>query len=551
MMSFEAIKGFFKGNWALVVLTLLLVLVFVNYGYVLPLDFRGGCDEGDFGRDLYYYYLASKGQLPYIDFNWIYGPLTPVLYGLVFRIFGVSAFNALTVWYLFYITSIYLIYFIVKIFSSPKAGLLAALIFILFYENLMIPVFNHVSGLPFILLSLWFLKKYLENYDKKYVYWLAVSCFFITITKLNMGMAFSGPVFFFLFIFGLLNKQGIKHILGATGVYFALNLLIYGGLILHSPLDQLNKSFPYSSNNLMVSTFSFWENLFMSHRNFVMAYSNYTIDQPVSRFLFDFFTFNWWYFVVIVAGFIAAVVLFRKEGKASKAFIYTWILSFAALGCTHEFILTGKNNTLKAWSLAIIIVLGFYVYQVLARHFADQRYFKIARWAVLLFIIIGVGYKSYIFFQPYSYHRYYCKNDRLKINVIYPHWYKEMNYAIKYILATTDEGDKLLTLPYNNYYNFVTNRLQPSRYTEFLWISGVTEEDQKKVIEDIEENKVKVIMYSIKRSNPQAFGFGTFGQTHGFILDKYIKDNYEIDENFKTIYFGVYFYLRKTPFKEK
>jgi len=57
-----------------------ILLVFSNYAYLLPVDFRGSCDEGDIGRDLYYFYLVSKGQLPYIDFNWIYGPLSTVLH---------------------------------------------------------------------------------------------------------------------------------------------------------------------------------------------------------------------------------------------------------------------------------------------------------------------------------------------------------------------------------------------------------------------------------------------------------------------------------------
>ena len=40
-------------------------------------------------RDLYAAQAVYRGELPYKDFWWVYGPLMPYYYGLFFKIFGV------------------------------------------------------------------------------------------------------------------------------------------------------------------------------------------------------------------------------------------------------------------------------------------------------------------------------------------------------------------------------------------------------------------------------------------------------------------------------
>src|ERR1700691_2727007 len=44
--------------------------------------------QGDHGRDLYAAQAVYRGELPYKNFWWVYGPLMPYYYGLFFKIFG-------------------------------------------------------------------------------------------------------------------------------------------------------------------------------------------------------------------------------------------------------------------------------------------------------------------------------------------------------------------------------------------------------------------------------------------------------------------------------
>ena len=70
-------------------LTLLLVFlagILITAPYVNYQDFLS---QGDHGRDLYAAQAVYRGELPYRDFWWVYGPLMPYYYGLFFKIFGV------------------------------------------------------------------------------------------------------------------------------------------------------------------------------------------------------------------------------------------------------------------------------------------------------------------------------------------------------------------------------------------------------------------------------------------------------------------------------
>src|SRR5208283_3814855 len=53
-------------------------------------NFQGYLAQGDHGRDLYAAQAVYRGELPYKDFWWVYGPLMPYYYGLFFKIFGVQ-----------------------------------------------------------------------------------------------------------------------------------------------------------------------------------------------------------------------------------------------------------------------------------------------------------------------------------------------------------------------------------------------------------------------------------------------------------------------------
>src|SRR5476651_2173736 len=70
-------------------LTLLLVLI---AGIIITAPYANYQDylsQGDHGRDLYAAQAVYRGELPYKNFWWVYGPLMPYYYGLFFKVFGI------------------------------------------------------------------------------------------------------------------------------------------------------------------------------------------------------------------------------------------------------------------------------------------------------------------------------------------------------------------------------------------------------------------------------------------------------------------------------
>src|ERR1700733_7106226 len=69
----------------LVLLSVAAAGIIITAPYV---NYQDYLSQGDHGRDLYAAQAVYRGELPYKDFWWVYGPLTPYYYGLFFKIFG-------------------------------------------------------------------------------------------------------------------------------------------------------------------------------------------------------------------------------------------------------------------------------------------------------------------------------------------------------------------------------------------------------------------------------------------------------------------------------
>src|SRR5271154_7486888 len=76
----------------LILLLVLLAGIFITAPYS---NFQDYLSQGDHGRDLYAAQAVYRGELPYRNFWWVYGPLMPYYYGLFFKVFGVQISSVL------------------------------------------------------------------------------------------------------------------------------------------------------------------------------------------------------------------------------------------------------------------------------------------------------------------------------------------------------------------------------------------------------------------------------------------------------------------------
>lgn len=531
--------------WIIILIIFLIYTAGIYFDRV-PID---SISEGDFGRDLYYFYLVSKGNWPYIDFSWIYGPIVPIIYGFIFKLFGPSVFNAVILWYLNFFICVFLLFYFVKSFSNYLFASIAGVLFILYYGFIM-QTFNHLAGVLFILLGLIFLKRYLDTLKPLFLYFLAFSCFILFLVKLNMGIVFSLPVLLVIFLYNYLNKRPLKEVFIFSIICFGLTFLVYAIFIIQIPPDQILKSFPYSQDYLSRPKFSLINSIFSADAA-TLTFSY--LDNLLISKMFFITKLNVWYFIILISSILIACLVYKKEGFSSNV-AFLLVLGLTGLLLTHEFLMVGTFYSLRFWALLNVIVALFYIIQLFANTFSENKHF------IKYNTLIGITLSFIIFVNTYvcllynQYPGYYFPYERAKVKFAYLPWVLVLTQALDYIDKNTNPDDKVLSVPYNALYNFISRRDFPSNSIEFIYFSHLSEEDQQKVINDLEKEKVKIILYSIK-IGPINQGLGEFGKTHCKVLDKYIKDNYELETFF---YFKekaanlvpISFYKRKSPFRD-
>lgn len=546
-MKNDNITRFFTSPiWIILSITATIYSMNIYYGSI----YLNSITEGDFGRDLYNFYLVSKGSIPYIDFNWIYGPLSPIIYGINFNLTGTSILSALNLWYIIYFIICILIYITVKSFSNHFTAF-TSVIFFISYHGFQFITFNHSIGIVFILLSIHFLYKYLNSSNIKYLYTIGICCFLLNLVKLNMGIAFSIGLFGTIFIISVFNKKDTKQIFLAGILSLLLTMFVYGGLWYFSPLDQLAKSFPYFGSLHQYNE--------MALINKIINYE-ISIVSPVIFFnhitacIYAIVSLIIWLFLIIFTGFILCYFIYRKD-KLSTDFSFILALSSCALLTTHEFLIATTFYSLRYWTLSIIIVLILYMATYLINQYNKKKYFKPVFTILLVLLISILSFKYYNIISYQAVKTYYYPHKRAQVNMVHSLWLLLTYKAVNYIETNSKPGEKILTLPYNTLYNFLSDREQPSRINEFIYISNINEAEENTIIADIEQNKVKLIMYVLKQGK-KIRGVGIFGTTHCKKLDKYIKDNYYFDQIFNAqnnkdnFLAPIIFYKRKTPFKQ-
>ena len=164
-------------------LTLLLVLlagILITAPYA---NFQDYLSQGDHGRDLYAAQAVYRGELPYKDFWWVYGPLMPYYYGLFFKIFGTKISSMILGKLLLRILGGILICLAMMEVSSEIAAFLCACWFMLFHQDFFF-TYNHIGGIAMILGVVFCLLSYIQKNSSKAA-WGALGFIFTIVPDQN------------------------------------------------------------------------------------------------------------------------------------------------------------------------------------------------------------------------------------------------------------------------------------------------------------------------------------------------------------------------------
>jgi len=261
----------------------------------------------DFGAQAYIPWRLTEGQVLYKDILSIYGPLSSYLHALLFKLFG-QGISVLTGFNLLVVTGLSaLIYCLFQKLANPLTGFLCTFAFLTVfafgqyqaggnYNFICAYVYELPHGVALSFLALFFVLKFLENPQPKYlgysggivglVYWTKMEVFIALVIPLCLGLLGSW------FQRRLNKKAAAREVLIALTAFMIPVSLFYAYFLTMMPLKEALLTIP--------SPFSFLNHV-GSLKQLKLSQWILGFDQP----MLNFFKLAQYFFVLVtVLGFI-------------------------------------------------------------------------------------------------------------------------------------------------------------------------------------------------------------------------------------------------------
>ena len=491
-------------------------------------------NDGDHGRDLISFLMTSKGQMPFIDYKWIYGPLMPFYYAVLFKIFSPDVLVASVGWYMLFATAIILFYILASDLFSPLISALITLLFVV-YHGFYYHTFNHIGGTLSIIAIMLFFIRYIRLDKKVFIYLTSLCLIILGLIKFNMFLAVFPGCFIALFI------RSKKQLISFSIITLLPLLVVYSVFIFCLPSHNLYDIFPYGSKFLMSGTKDFFSNMISP---LYIAPSIVEYNNPLIILQYKIYYSHLIYYLAL---FISAIALytFRKD---KDRFIVLLFLTVTSLLTSHEFLMYQVDYSLKYWMLPVIIISAtFALVNMLELYDKAQKILFVTLTYIAIF---GYVINILIFSADFT----LIDSPRARVS-IYPASYANYVYSVSdYLLKNTAPEDKVLAIPYNSLFLFLADRQNSSSINEFLYISGLDEAKEQTVINDLITSNTQIILLSNMSSDIKT-GTGEFGKTHAQLLSNFIYKNYSpimiipefYDQKQNIAYGKVITFFKKNP----
>jgi hypothetical protein len=498
----------------------LVLLLVVGAGILITApytNFQDYLSQGDHGRDLYAAQAVYRGELPYKNFWWVYGPLMPYYYGLFFKIFGVQISSMILGKLLLRIVGGVLICLAMMEVTSTLAAFFCACWFMLFHQDFFF-TYNHLGGIVMIIGVAFCLLSYIKNNSPKAA-WSALGFIFVLcLIKINFGLAA-------LAVCGISIAvcDSVRHVPANTDkkifyitAFIGLPLLlfiIYWSLLKGLSVMEIRQCLPYMDGDQPYNVLP-W-----------VAIVNFL------QIIFHEITTSWTNFifaVIVNACALRCIYLFAKNQLAGERKI-TLILSLGMLGLFyaanfHEYLKSGVWYR-SFWAQPLSMMISFLLIDI-----ATQSVPKIFRKVVFLFLAIMASICCFnVLLQVDA-----LKTDDQYLSLprggIYitnsPSWIATVEQTTAFLNKTLKPNELFFALPYDCLYYYLTDKKTPTRQLIFFEHIKIPPAQEKSVIAELEKNPVNYVLLSSRAFAHQEFGLGFLGTTYCPLIGKYIQENF-------------------------
>lgn len=483
-------------------------------------NFQHYIAQGDHGRDLYCFKKTMEGALPYRDYSWLFGPLMPFYYSLIYMIFGVSIQSVL-LGYLLLIFCVTILFFLIcSVFMTPAMSFLCSIWYLTFRGTEFFYTYNHIGGVLAMLTAVYFLFRYIEAPRRSYVNAGFFSLFVLTLIRSNMGVsslvAFLGSLCLIDFV--KKNPDRTKnriYFLCIAFIAVAIALVIYWFLVHGLPSYVIKQSFPFSQSQ---------------RADTASPLDSVVLLGQIMIYIFNGGPYRWLLsclFLLLALQF----VIVRLKNKLAQDLKVNMILVLSSLGIftflnLHEFIASGIAYRLY-WVMPFGMIALFYFSDVVCRNMLTPIVRKLFLCSLLVVCWLGIRNQLAII--------QYAKMDQNALvvgnNKVYtlqqPWWFQTVVQTTQFIKQHIPENEMFFALPFDPLYYFLTGRDSPTRQLMFFEHFKMPKEQELEVIADLEKKHVNYILLS-SRCNTLEGGMGTLGSTYCPFLARYIIDNFKV-----------------------
>jgi len=516
-MNTKSLFSFLKTHQKGVFLILLVGLCSVLFYPVL--DYQSLLSQGDHGRDLYCFERALEGDLAFKDYWWVYGPLMPYYYAFFYKFLGVNIVSILCGKILLIFLSAVVFYLMLSLFVSPGVSFIASLWYLVFNPDFFF-TFNHVGATTGILVTLYCAFLYIKQQNQKYLYSGLFLSLLICLIKINFGITTLVSFLILTFLTDLLNKNTLKKYFYATALIvcpfliFSIYLFLLNGLTVY----EIRQCLPYLSADHPhnATPWHSWSMLMTPViGNALSGWSNIIFG------------------ILILLSTIQTIIVLvdKKTDFLFKRNIFLCLLGLMmfAFFLFHEYLVSGVFYR-SFWSKPFTFLFMFIVLSVTLTKV--PKIFRFLFYLTLVFVLV-IQIPTRIFaIQQAKKSSQYLSLSKAKVFVgNSTDWIQTVTSTVRFLDDHLEKDETFLALPYDPLYYFLCDKKSPTRQLIFFEHINIPENQERSIIQELEDNKVNWIVLS-NRAVAGDPGLGILGQTYCPLLYNYLNDHFEIAVTF-------------------
>lgn len=492
-----------------VLISLILLVPALNYIPILS--------TGDHGRDFYGAQQILEGKVPYHDFWWVYGPLMPYYYAVFYKMFGITMSSILVGKMVLILICEVFFYLTLSSFATPLFALTGTLWFFL-YTNDFFFTYNHIGGVACLLGSLYYVFCYLKNGKSDCLYLGILGLFILGLIKINFALSSLCAFIISVRAIEYFQKYPRKNLSLPIALLISSLAIIYFFLLHKLPMYEIRQCFPYLSSD-------------QPHQSTPLDAIREAVTQVVRDGTASLSHTAFTLLILMSGLFIVITCLSKKTPASARNFIFASVITLGTFYILniHEYILSA--TTYRAyWVKPISILLVFTLIYSATKHLKPVILFLL--YSTLL-LNIGLEITNhYAAMKQVKRPENFLSVPRAQVYVSNePQWIDTVQQTTNFLKTNLKISETFFALPYDCLYYFLAEKNSPTRQLIFFDHINIPQEQEMKIIGELEKNKVNWVVVS-SRSISLEGGLGKLGVSYCPLIGTYIAENFKIVTEF-------------------